>query len=561
MTDTSSDAYIANKPSIPTQTSDLTNDSGFVGGDVVADEYSTSSTYAVGDYCLYDGDLYRCTTAISTAEAWTAAHWTAVTVADELTDLKGDITHIQDHGITSEMIAQESFIAGGNNNKVITWAERDTNPQYSHVEGNSNDVYGWEGHGEGAGTITDGKVSHAEGNLSIASANDSHAEGNRTSVGRRLYVNVWGSGTLEKGSEDAGDSLGTLPYIIIPDLYGDVTSFFPNALTDNITTRYGTGAQKDTEGNIYANGLTPAVWDNGSVVTANDLQWALHPYMMLRPVAEVKAIFKKIAKSIYISGTGTKVYYYGEAYNSPLSGVYSSYSPTVTIDGVKLGNGIHSEGLFTSATGYASHAEGWLTCAWGENTHAEGMYSSAIGTSSHAEGYNTESKGKYSHAFGAGSIARRDYEHSTACALPNADKGKRQYSEVLTDNKYVNRGWHVIPLVKDYENNKTYFVEAEIMGRQIAGSAETIGNTFVYKYVGLISFDIDGVATFITPQSLTLVGRSSGMSGDGTTSGVRMELFTNFKAVEQSIFLKFESLANTTYQVMTHSKWLEMADV
>lgn len=91
VTDTSSDAYIANKPSIPTQTSDLTNDSGFVGGDVVADEYSTSSTYAVGDYCLYDGDLYRCTTAISTAEAWTAAHWTAVTVADELTDLKGDI--------------------------------------------------------------------------------------------------------------------------------------------------------------------------------------------------------------------------------------------------------------------------------------------------------------------------------------------------------------------------------------------------------------------------------------------------------------------------------------
>ena len=77
VTDTSSDAYIANKPSIPTQTSDLTNDSGFVGGDVVADEYSTSSTYAVGDYCLYDGDLYRCTTAISTAEAWTAAHWTA----------------------------------------------------------------------------------------------------------------------------------------------------------------------------------------------------------------------------------------------------------------------------------------------------------------------------------------------------------------------------------------------------------------------------------------------------------------------------------------------------
>lgn len=61
------------------------------GSENIAAEYSASSTYAVGDYCIYDGQLYRCTTAITTAEAWTAAHWTAVTVADELTDLKGDI--------------------------------------------------------------------------------------------------------------------------------------------------------------------------------------------------------------------------------------------------------------------------------------------------------------------------------------------------------------------------------------------------------------------------------------------------------------------------------------
>lgn len=61
------------------------------GSENIAAEYSASSTYAVGDYCIYDGQLYRCTTAISTAEAWNAAHWTAVTVADEITDLKGDI--------------------------------------------------------------------------------------------------------------------------------------------------------------------------------------------------------------------------------------------------------------------------------------------------------------------------------------------------------------------------------------------------------------------------------------------------------------------------------------
>lgn len=40
--------------------------------------YSSSSTYSVGDYCLYGTQLYKCKTTISTAEAWTPAHWDAV---------------------------------------------------------------------------------------------------------------------------------------------------------------------------------------------------------------------------------------------------------------------------------------------------------------------------------------------------------------------------------------------------------------------------------------------------------------------------------------------------
>lgn len=59
-----------------------------VMGGNFAGTYSTSANYAVGDYVLYNSQLYRCTTAISTAEAWTAAHWTAVKVGTELTVLK-----------------------------------------------------------------------------------------------------------------------------------------------------------------------------------------------------------------------------------------------------------------------------------------------------------------------------------------------------------------------------------------------------------------------------------------------------------------------------------------
>lgn len=55
---------------------------------MVASVYSATKTYAVGDYAYYNGTLYRCTTAITTAEAWTAGHWTAAKIGDDVTELK-----------------------------------------------------------------------------------------------------------------------------------------------------------------------------------------------------------------------------------------------------------------------------------------------------------------------------------------------------------------------------------------------------------------------------------------------------------------------------------------
>lgn len=60
-----------------------------------APAYSASSTYAVGDYVVYDGYLWRCTTAITETESWTAAHWTKVALASDVSDLKSAIGGIQ----------------------------------------------------------------------------------------------------------------------------------------------------------------------------------------------------------------------------------------------------------------------------------------------------------------------------------------------------------------------------------------------------------------------------------------------------------------------------------
>lgn len=57
-----------------------------------APAYSASSTYAVGDYVVYDGYLWRCTTAITETESWTAAHWTKVALANDVSDLKSALT-------------------------------------------------------------------------------------------------------------------------------------------------------------------------------------------------------------------------------------------------------------------------------------------------------------------------------------------------------------------------------------------------------------------------------------------------------------------------------------
>ena len=60
----------------------------------VAVLYSTSATYNVGEYVIYNGSLYRCNTAITTGEAWTASHWTAAVLGDDVVELKSAITNL-----------------------------------------------------------------------------------------------------------------------------------------------------------------------------------------------------------------------------------------------------------------------------------------------------------------------------------------------------------------------------------------------------------------------------------------------------------------------------------
>lgn len=79
-----------------------------VGGDSanqnIADAFSTSATYAIGDYCIYESILYKCTTAVTTAGAWDSTKWTPCVVTDEMGSGGGGsstLAGLDDVGITT----------------------------------------------------------------------------------------------------------------------------------------------------------------------------------------------------------------------------------------------------------------------------------------------------------------------------------------------------------------------------------------------------------------------------------------------------------------------------
>lgn len=523
----------------------------------------------------------------------------------------------------------DAFIANGIGNTVTRVTERATDPLASHVEGFENRALGWYAHAEGAGCIVDGKIAHAEGNAVICTANDAHAEGNRTVAGRRYYGALVGS-AVTTGSEDAGSGLGVLQYVLIPADEGDVTSYFPNALTDTVTTRYGAGAQKDAVGNIYPTGMTPATWAGDTVTTANDLQWAMHRVAIVRGSAEDELAFVTIEKATWTGGVGTKVYYRGAKPFTTLIGIYTSYAPTVFVSGVPGGNGTHAEGFATTAVGYGAHAEGWGTRAHNDGTHAEGRLSKATGTyahaegfatlasgasgshaegestlasgqnahaegyqvtasgaTSHAEGYQTYATGNYSHAQGEGSKAIgsrshaegfyteatgdmsratgrdsnavRPYQESHSSGKRTA-LGDHQVSRIVYGKSCVDAGWHDVPLVNGLVNDRTYLFETTVIGRQTAGGTGAVGDSFAYKFRGAVTV-AGGAMTVLGTIERTLVGRTSGMSGDGLTTGARLTAYTSLYPGSGigNLVLRYDGEAGRTVYISTVTTFHELA--
>lgn len=79
--------------------------------DDIAPKYDATATYSVGDYVTYNKTLYKCATAITTAEAFDDTKWTAVKVGGELKSHDARISDLE-AGVELEGAATNSFDDG-----------------------------------------------------------------------------------------------------------------------------------------------------------------------------------------------------------------------------------------------------------------------------------------------------------------------------------------------------------------------------------------------------------------------------------------------------------------
>lgn len=79
--------------------------------DIVANTFSTSTAYSVGDYCIYSGALYRFT-ADKAAGAWDSTKATAIAIADDVADLKSALSNLENMGYGINVLSNVTWEIG-----------------------------------------------------------------------------------------------------------------------------------------------------------------------------------------------------------------------------------------------------------------------------------------------------------------------------------------------------------------------------------------------------------------------------------------------------------------
>lgn len=242
-------ADLTNKPSIPTKTSDLTNDSSFI---TAAQAPVTSVNTQTGAVTLSASDVGALsdTTDLSIYMQKGVDYVTAGQKSGTTLGTKATAEGLNTTSSNSYTHAEGSYtIASGS---------------AAHAEGNWTQASGSSAHAEGQNTIAEGSFSHAEGNYTIAHNKSQHvfgefnvAENKMNPAYRGTYIEIVGNGTADTARSNAR----TLDWSGNETLTGKLTvGAGPTNAMDVATKQYvDTGISNITFPVTSVNGQTGAI--------------------------------------------------------------------------------------------------------------------------------------------------------------------------------------------------------------------------------------------------------------------------------------------------------------
>lgn len=67
-----------------------------VSSDMLAEDYSANKTYSIGDYVIYNNELYICIYEITAPEGWNSTHWQIANLGDGISNVKNVLSALEE---------------------------------------------------------------------------------------------------------------------------------------------------------------------------------------------------------------------------------------------------------------------------------------------------------------------------------------------------------------------------------------------------------------------------------------------------------------------------------
>ena len=215
--------------------------------------FSTSSTYIIGDMCIYNDKLYVCKEDVTTPGAWVSNNWQFYLGDSSLAE-----------GETTTSCGLASHAEGKSAKAVGNWSHAEGYISVAgwdacHSEGHMTYSYGQGAHAEGANTKAISSACHSEGDGSISSGWTAHAQ--------NYYTKASSDHQTALGKYNIEDNADTYAIIV-----GNGTA--NNARSDALEVDWGgnvflaldtTAATGTTDGDLYA-AIVALGWDSDVIV-------------------------------------------------------------------------------------------------------------------------------------------------------------------------------------------------------------------------------------------------------------------------------------------------------